>query len=200
MLEAAVISLIVCLCIYRIALLRELLEKIVTTISQSGSAVFVIIIGLVAGKAPTISESIGGLVDVTITTNVEFEFGKFDMETVSILMASVGATLFGIKKKDIRQTGIAVFGLAVLAGAILGHITFASFLKEMTWFDSIGGFFNDHLVYAAMVGAIIRFRKIVIGIIAILFIIGTLELDTALVIFLGAYIRVLIESCYAEKE
>jgi phosphate:Na+ symporter len=196
LLEAAIITLLVSICIYRMEPLRGLLEQVVTRASNSKSAVSIIIIGLVAGKAPTISESLGDLFDITITTNINMEFITLDVEVLSIQMTSIGAILFGVKKENIRQTGLAVFGLAVGVGAIFGHVTLASVMGEMEWLSSISSFLNDHLVYAAIVGAFIRSRKIALGVAVMLLVVGLIKLDTAFVVFLGAYIRMLIESRY----
>ena len=196
LLEAAIITLLVSICIYRMEPLRGLLEQIVTRASNSKSAVSIIIIGLVAGKAPTISESLGDLFDITITTTINMEFITLDVEVLSIQMTAIGAILFGVKKENIRQTGLAVFGLAVGVAAIFGHVTLASAMGEMEWLSLISSFLNDHLVYAAIVGAIIRSRKIALGVAVMLLVVGLFKLDTAFVVFLGAYIRMLIESRY----
>jgi phosphate:Na+ symporter len=200
LLEAAIISLSICICIYHMESLRGLLEKIVTSISHSKSAVSIIIIGLVAGKAPTVSESIGDLLDITITTSVNMDFITLDLEIISIQMASIGAILFGTKKETISQTGMAVFGLAVGIGAVFGHFTLASLIEEMEWMDIASEFLGAHPVYAVLLGALIRSWKMAIGVAAILLIIWQIELDTALVFFLGAYIRMLIESRYAGRK
>ncbi len=180
--------------------LRGLLEKVVTRISHSKSAVSIIIIGLVAGKAPTISESIGDLLDITVTTNINISLITLDVEVLSIQMASIGAILFGTKEKTFRQTGMAVFGLAVGIGAIFGHVTLASVLGEMEWINIVKTYLNDYLVYAALLGAIISSIKIALGVAVILVAVGYIKLDVAFVIFLGAYIRMLIESWYVRRK
>ena len=200
MLEAAIISLSICLCIYHTEALRGLLEKIVASISQSKSAVSIIIIGLVAGKAPTVSKSIGDLLDITITTSISMEFLTLDVEILSIQMASIGAILFGTKKENISQTGMAVFGLAIGIGAVFGHFTLASLMGDMEWMAMASEFLGAHPVYAVFLGVLVRSWKKAIGVAAILLILWHIELDTAFVFFLGAYIRMLIESWYAERK
>lgn len=94
-----------------------LLGTVVTGILQSSSAVSIIVIGLVAGKMLTFSRSIGIILGANIGTTITTEVIALNIDALIFPMVGIGAVLFVINKKNIRNIGLAILGLAAVFGA-----------------------------------------------------------------------------------
>ncbi|MBP1949313.1 Na/Pi symporter [Virgibacillus litoralis] len=170
-----------------------ILGTIVTAILQSSSAVSIIVIGLVAGQMLKFSQAIGIILGANIGTTITTEIIALDIESMIIPMAVIGAVLMLIKRNNIlRNSGIALIGLSAVFGAMWGFKTLAAPLTEMAFIDQLFLTLDNNLFLAVIAGAIIcaiiqsstATTGITMGFIAT----GSLNLDTAVAIVLGANI------------
>ncbi len=169
-----------------------LLGMVVTTILQSSSAVSIIVIGLVAGKMLTFSQSIGIILGANIGTTVTTEIIALDIDAMILPMAGIGVVLFLINKKSFRNIGIAILGLAAVFGAMWGFQTLAEPLQGMQFIGQLFLVLDNNLFYAVVAGAllttIIQSSTATTGITMGFIAVGILNLDTAVAIVLGANI------------
>lgn len=178
-----------------------LLGTVVTAILQSSSAVSIIVIGLVAGRMLTFSQSIGIILGANIGTTVTTEIIALDINVLILPMAILGGALLLIKRNKIRNIGMAIFGLSAVFGAMWGFKTLAAPLKEMEYVHQLFATLDGNLFFAVLAGAILTAiiqsstatTGITMGFIAA----GAFNLDTAIAVVLGANIGTCIDAWLA---
>ncbi|WP_279401476.1 Na/Pi symporter [Piscibacillus salipiscarius] len=178
-----------------------LLGTVVTAILQSSSAVSIIVIGLVAGGMLTFSQSIGIILGANIGTTVTTEIITLEINSLIIPMAIIGGVLLLFKKDNFRFTGMVLVGLSAVFGAMWGFKTLAAPLKEMEYVHQLFLSLDNNLFYAVIFGAIVTAviqsstatTGIMMGFIAA----GSLNLDTAVAVVLGANIGTCVDAWLA---
>jgi phosphate:Na+ symporter len=178
-----------------------LLGTVVTAILQSSSAVSIIVIGLVAGKMLTFSQSIGIILGANIGTTVTTEIITLDIDAMILPMAVIGGILFLFKRENLRNTGMAIIGLAAVFGAMFGLKELAAPLAETAFMDKVFLYLDNSLILAVLAGIIIcaiiqsstTTTAITMGFIAA----GALDLNTAVAIVLGANIGTCVDAWMA---
>lgn len=178
-----------------------LLGTVVTAILQSSSAVSIIVIGLVAGGMLTFTQSIGIILGANIGTTVTTEIIALDIDSIIIPMAITGIILLLFKRKNIRNFGLAVLGLAAVFAAMWNFKELAAPLKDMAYIDQIFLSLDNNLVYAVLAGAfvtaIIQSSTATTGITMGFIATGSLSLDAAVAIVLGSNIGTCIDAWLA---
>lgn len=178
-----------------------LLGTIVTAILQSSSAVTIIVVGLVAGGMLTFKQSIGIILGANIGTTVTTEIIALNIDSIIIPMAIIGAVLSLIKRKNIRNTGLAILGLSAVFGAMWNFKVLAAPLQEMAFIDQLFLSLDNNLFYAVIAGtvvtAIIQSSTATTGITMGFIASGSFTLDTAVAIVLGSNIGTCIDAWLA---
>ncbi len=178
-----------------------LLGTVVTAILQSSSAVSIIVIGLVAGRMLTFSQSIGIILGANIGTTVTAEIIALDIDAMILPMAAIGAIMFLINRDKIRNSGMAILGLSAVFGAMWAFQELAAPLKELAIIDDIFYVLDGNLFYAVIAGAIltavIQSSSATTGITMGFIAAGVLQLDTAVAIVLGANIGTCVDAWLA---
>lgn len=132
-----------------------LLGTIVTAILQSSSAVTIIVIGLVAGKMLTFTQSIGIILGANIGTTVTTELIALNIETMIIPLAIIGGILLFINKEKVRNIGLTVIGLAVVFGAMWYFKVLALPIRDMAFVDQLFLSLDNNHFYAVLAGAFV---------------------------------------------
>lgn len=176
-----------------------LLGIFVTAILQSSSAVSIITIGLVAAKVISFSQSIGVILGANIGTTVTAELITLNIDSLIIPLAIFGIHLLLFKK--LRNSGLALIGIAAIFGAMWGFERLATPLRELAYIDKIFLMLDGNLFYAILAGAIltalIQSSTATTGIMMGFLAAGTLNLDTGVAIVLGANIGTCFDSWLA---
>ncbi|MRG87894.1 Na/Pi symporter [Salinibacillus xinjiangensis] len=178
-----------------------LLGTVVTAILQSSSAVTIMVVGLVAGRMLTFSQSIGIILGANIGTTVTTEIITLDIDALILPMAIIGAILYVFKRKNVRNTGMTLLGLSAVFGAMFGLKELAAPLAEMEYMNQLFLRLDNNLFLAVLAGTIIcailqsstTTTAITMGFIAA----GALQLDTAVAIVLGANIGTCVDAWLA---
>ncbi|SET23018.1 phosphate:Na+ symporter [Oceanobacillus limi] len=178
-----------------------LLGMVVTAILQSSSAVTIILIGLVAGRMLTFSNSIGIILGANIGTTVTTEIITLDINYLIIPLAIIGAIFLLIKKDNFRNTGMASLGLAGVFGAMWSFKSLAAPLAGLDYVNQLFLALDNNLFYAVLAGTIVcavlqsstTTIAITMGFIAA----GAMNLETAVAIVLGANIGTCVDAWLA---
>ena len=169
-----------------------LLGIFVTAILQSSSAVSIITIGLVAAKIISFTQSIGVILGANIGTTVTAEIITLNIDSLIIPLAILGVVLFLFRKNSLRNSGLALIGIAAIFGAMWGFERLATPLRELAYIDKIFLMLDGNLLYAVLAGALltalIQSSTATTGIMMGFLAAGTLNLDTGVAIILGANI------------
>lgn len=166
---------------------------IVVTAVLQNPAVSIIIVGFVAAKLLTFPQAyciiLGSNVGETITT----EIISLDINfSLVIPMGIIGFILFLIKKSSIQNTGLALLGLSIIFGAMLGFKNLVVPLMEIKYLNELFLAIDNNHLYAVLFGTvltpIIQSSTATTGIMMGFLATGSLSLDTAIAVILGANI------------
>ncbi|GEL76369.1 Na/Pi symporter [Tenuibacillus multivorans] len=178
-----------------------LLGIVVTAILQSSSAVSIIVIGLVAGQMLTFSQAIGIILGANIGTTITAEIITLEINALIIPIAIIGGILFLINRKAIRNSGMALLGLSAVFGAMWGFKTLAAPLREMEKVHELFLSLDSNLflavIFGAVMTAIIQSSTATTGIMMGFIAAGSLQLDTAVAVVLGANIGTCVDAWLA---
>lgn len=178
-----------------------LLGVVVTGILQSSSAVSIIVIGLVAGRMLQFSQSIGIILGANIGTTVTTEIITLNIDLLIIPMAIIGGMLMLSKRNNIRNIGMALFGVAAVFGAMFGFEKLAAPLAEMEFMERVFYFINNNLFYAVIAGiivcAIIQSSTTTTALAMSFIAVGVIDLNTAIAIVLGSNIGTCLDAWVA---
>ncbi|RUL51761.1 Na/Pi symporter [Lysinibacillus antri] len=178
-----------------------LLGIVVTSILQSSSAVSIITIGLVAAKVLTFSQSIGVILGANIGTTVTAELITLNIDSFILPIAIIGAILFLFKNKTMRNSGLALIGIAAIFGAMWGFEKLATPLRGLAYIDKILLMLDGNLFYAVVAGALIaafiQSSTATTGIMMGFLAAGSMNLDTSVAIVLGANIGTCLDAWLA---
>lgn len=149
----------------------------------------------------TFKQSIGIILGANIGTTVTTEIIALNIDSIIIPMAIIGAVLSLIKRKNIRNTGLAILGLSAVFGAMWNFKVLAAPLQEMAFIDQLFLSLDNNLFYAVIAGtvvtAIIQSSTATTGITMGFIASGSFTLDTAVAIVLGSNIGTCIDAWLA---
>lgn len=165
---------------------------LVTAILQSSSAVMVITIGLIAAKILSFPQSIGIILGTNIGTTFTTEFITFNIDTLLIPMAVIGAICIICNPLPIKSIGFIFLGLSSIFTAMNGFETSAEPLASLSLLkDSFDVLNSSHLISifaGTILTAIIQSSTAATGIVMGFLSTHILDLDTGIAIVLGANI------------
>lgn len=169
-----------------------LVGTIVTGILQSSSAVMVITIGLLSARIMTFRQSIGIILGTNIGTTFTTEFITFDINSILVPMAVIGAVLLLIGNTKIRSLGVVLLGLSFVFTAMNGFEYLAGPVSNLSFMsESISHLKDSHFVSVlAGVGvtAIIQSSTATTGIVMGFLSTNVFGIETGIAIMLGANI------------
>ncbi|WP_080844967.1 Na/Pi symporter [Cytobacillus gottheilii] len=165
---------------------------ILTAVLQSSSALMIITIGLVSARMLTFPQSIGIILGTNIGTTFTTELITFEIESLLIPFALIGAAAAIFPQNAIRSSGFAFLGISAVFAAMRGFEDLAFSLKENVYVNHILLALDDYHLYSVLAGiiitAVIQSSTATTGIIMGFMSAGLMDLDTGIAIMLGSNI------------
>lgn len=165
---------------------------IVTGILQSSSAVMVITIGLIAAKILSFPQSIGIILGTNIGTTFTTEFITFNIDSLLIPMAIIGAICILCNPLPIKSLGFIFLGLSSVFTAMNGFEASAAPIASLSLLkDSFEVLNSSHIISifaGSILTAIIQSSTAATGIVMGFLSSHILHLDTGIALVLGANI------------
>lgn len=164
----------------------------VTGLLQSSSAVMVITIGLISARIITFRQSIGIILGTNIGTTFTTEFITFNIDSLLLPMAVMGAVFFLFDKPHFRSSGCILLGLSLIFSAMNGFEYLAGPVAELPFMnESLLELNQSHLlsVFAGLlITAIIQSSTATTGIVMGFLSGQIIDIDAGIAIMLGANI------------
>lgn len=169
-----------------------LVGTVVTGILQSSSAVMVITIGLISARMMTFRGSIGIILGTNIGTTFTTEFITFNIGSLIVPMAIIGALLSLNRNSRIRSIGIIFLGLSCIFTGMQGFEFLALPLSELSFMKESIYQLNDSSLLSVIAGiiltAIIQSSTATTGIVMGFLSSDVFHIATGIAIMLGANI------------
>lgn len=178
-----------------------ILGIVVTAILQN-PAVSIIVVGLVAAKLLTFPQAFGVILGANIGETVTAEIITLDLNFYLLVpMGLVGIIFYLLKRKNIRNTGLVLLGLASIFGAMLGFKSLVVPLMEMEYVSELINVIDNSHIYGVLFGTvltpIIQSSTAVTGIMMGFLASESLRLDTTVAVILGSNIGTTIHAWFA---
>lgn len=174
---------------------------IITGILQSSSAVMIITIGLISAGVMTFRQSIGIILGTNIGTTFTTEFITFNIDSMIVPMAIIGAALLFIKGAKIRSLGIILLGLSLIFSAMQGFEYLAMPIANLPFMTDIFNLMKTSHLISVTIGmfltAIIQSSTATTGIAMGFLAGGVFGIDTGIAIMLGANIGTCVDGYIA---
>lgn len=165
---------------------------ILTALLQSSSALMIITIGLVSARMLTFPQSIGIILGTNIGTTFTTELITFNIESMLVPLAIIGAAAALFPQKAFRSIGFSFLGISAVFAAMRGFEYLAFSLKENSYVNNMLLALDDSHLFSIFAGiiltAIIQSSTATTGIIMGFMSVGLMELDTGIAIMLGSNI------------
>jgi len=173
----------------------------ITALLQSSTAVMVITIGLISSKIMTFPQSIGIILGTNIGTTFKTELITFNLDSILVPLAIIGAFLILFKNRKARSIGMLLFGIASVFTSMKGFELLAQPLTSLPFINKFILSINDNvflsLITGACITAIIQSSTAMTGIAMSFLTAGLLQLDAGIAIMLGANIGTCITAIIA---
>jgi phosphate:Na+ symporter len=173
----------------------------ITALLQSSSAVMVITIGLISAKIMTFPQSIGIILGTNIGTTFKTELITFNLDSILVPLAIIGALLTFFKNVKLRSIGMLLFGIASVFTAMKGFELLAHPLTKLPFINDFILSINDNILLSLITGAgitaIIQSSTAMTGITMGFLTAGLLQLDAGIAIVFGANIGTCITALFA---
>lgn len=128
---------------------------LITVILQSSSAVMIIMIGLIAVRVISFSNSIGIILGTNIGTTVTLEFLAYGTEELIIPLLIIGSFCIVIPSVRMKSAGLFFYGLGAIFLAMFGFEQLAVPISESPKFTSVFTLINHSHFFAVIIGCII---------------------------------------------
>lgn len=128
---------------------------IITGALQSSSAVMVMTIGLISAGLLTFRQSIGIILGTNIGTTFTTEFITFQIDSLLVPMAILGALFIFLKNKNAKAFGLILLGMATVFAAMSGFKYLAKPLSSLPIIQQLIIDMNESYLLSVGVGAII---------------------------------------------
>lgn len=165
---------------------------ILTAVLQSSSALMIMTIGLVSARLLTFPQSIGIILGTNIGTTFTTELITFNIESLLIPFALIGAFAALFPQKAVKSAGFAFLGISAVFAAMRGFESLAISLKENSYVTDILLTLDDHHLYSIFAGivltAVIQSSTAATGIVMGFMSAGLMDSDTGIAIMLGSNI------------
>lgn len=174
---------------------------VVTALLHSSSAVMVITIGLISAGLLSFSQSIGIILGSNIGTTFTLELITFNIDAFIVPMAIIGAILMVSKHKTRRNLGGISFGIAAVFAAMRGFTFLAEPVTSIPQVASALGDLNNSQLMSLATGTIltaaIQSSTAMTGMIMGFLTEGTLNMNSAIAVMLGANIGTCVTALLA---
>lgn len=173
----------------------------ITCILQSSSAVMVITIGLISARLLTFPQSIGIILGTNIGTTLTTELITFNIESILVPLAVLGALFLLIGKRNMRSIGLILLGISAVFAAMSGFEFMAEPLRSIKIIDHLLLTLDNSYFYSILAGTIItgiiQSSTATTGIIMGFLTNHAIKLDTGVAIMLGSNIGTCITAFLA---
>jgi phosphate:Na+ symporter len=174
---------------------------IVTALLHSSSAVMVITIGLISAGLLKFSQSIGIILGSNIGTTFTLEIITFNIDAFIVPFAVIGAVLMVSRNKTWQNIGAISFGMAAVFAAMRGFTFLADPVTSLPIAElALSNLNSSHFISiftGTIVTAMIQSSTAMTGIIMGFLSEGTLSMDSAIAVMLGANIGTCITAMLA---
>jgi phosphate:Na+ symporter len=128
---------------------------IITGALQSSSAVMVMTIGLISAGLLTFRQSIGIILGTNIGTTFTTEFITFQIDSLLVPMAIMGALLMFLRNKNAKAFGLILLGMATVFSAMSGFKYLAKPLSSLPIIQQLIIDMNESYLLSVGIGALI---------------------------------------------
>lgn len=174
---------------------------VITALLHSSSAVMVLTIGLIAAGLLSFPKSIGIILGSNIGTTFTLEIITFNIDAFIVPLAICGAILMVSKKASLRNIGSVSFGMAAVFAAMRGFAFLADPVTSIPLIkDVLADLNSSHfssIAAGTLLTAAIQSSTAMTGIIMGFLSEGTLQMNSAVAMMLGANIGTCITALLA---
>ena len=173
----------------------------VTAVVQSSSVTTVLVVGFVTANLMTMVQSIGVIMGANIGTTFTTQIIAFDIAQYSLLIVSLGFTIFFLGRKEkTRKKGLAIlglglvfFGMGIMGDSMAPLRDYSPFVAAMARMESLG----LGILAGAIFTALIQSSAATTGVVIVLSSQGLLSLPAGIALVLGANIGTCITAMMA---
>ena len=173
----------------------------VTAVVQSSSVTTVLVVGFVTANLMTMAQSIGVIMGANIGTTVTAQIIAFNVSKYSLLLVTLGFTIFFMGRKEKTQKqglavlglGLVFFGMGIMGDAMTPLRGFSPFVDAMARMESLG----IGILTGALFTALIQSSAATTGVVIVLSSQGLLSLPAGIALVLGANIGTCVTALLA---
>lgn len=178
-----------------------LIGTFITGVLQSSSAVMVMTIGLISAGMLTFRQSIGIILGTNIGTTFTTEFITFQIDSILIPFAIVGAILICFSHIRMKSIGLILLGISSVFTAMSGFEFLASPLAELSFIKGSIADLNTSKLFSVVTGiiltAVIQSSSATTGIIMGFLTTNVLNISAGIGVMLGSNIGTCVTSLFA---